>query len=78
MSDIQIQLTRCGFEWTGIVGVWMEDAVSDAMRYIDRLSASTEVDDMMHYDDTDGSGGYNGEDFATQSPPFPSVSSERV
>ena len=56
----------------------MEDGVLDALRYIDRLPASTEVDEMMQYDDTDGSGGHSGEDFAAAPPPFPSVSSERV
>ena len=58
---------------SGVVGVWMEDAVLDSLRYIDSLSRSMELDEM-EYDESADSG--RGE--LAPSAPFPSVSSERV
>lgn len=53
-----------------MVGVWMEDAVLDSLRYIDSLSTSPQLDEMNYDDSEDRAGG--------EVAPFPSVSSERV
>lgn len=59
-----------------MVGVWMEDAVLDALRYIDRFSPSADIGDIDYDDSADGDRA--GGDFGAPPPPFPSVSSQSV